>query len=118
VHLMQGMFFCCACYIHAHNSDLLPVEKDPNVRVEGAPYLPFMYVTGLLSLLSWTSFFLCTSTPTVADAALLVDHVQQAEEVRAKERAIQKVQAQFRGKTVREEETMRKRRSSVGTADI
>lgn len=117
IHFMQAVFFSCACGIHAHNSGLLPFEVDPNIRVAGKPFVPFCVVTGLLAALSWASFLLsqgATSKPT--DGAF--DHAKQAEEVRAKERAASLLQAQIRGKEVREQEALRKRRSSIGSAEI
>ena len=47
-----------------------------------------------------------------------IAHAKEAEDVKSKEAATIKLQAAVRGKAQREEETMRKRRSSVGSADL
>ena len=113
IHLMQGIFFLCACMIHLHNSKLLPFETDPNLRADEGTWVPFAGLTGLLAALSLASFALCSKY-----ASAPIDHVAEVAAVKEKEQAVVKLQAGMRAKKVREEETMRKRRSSVGSADI
>ena len=118
IHAIQGIFFFCAACIHAHNSDYLPFAMDPNMVVGGAPFAPFIGVTGLLGVLCWSSCILSLSPSRPADSSPVFEHMKQIEEVKAKEAASVKLQAALRGKAVREEDAMRKRRSSIGTADI
>jgi hypothetical protein len=113
IHLMQGIFFCCACSIHLHNAKRLPFETDPNMYVDTATWVPFAGLTGLLAALSWASFILCSKS-----GAAFVDHVAEVEAIKAKEQAVIKLQATARAKKVRGEESVRKRRSSIGSADI
>ena len=89
---------------------------DPNMIVGGAPFVPFLGVTGLLAVLCWTSFLLSVNSS--AGTPVFEDHVQQVEDVKAKEAATVKLQAALRAKSVRDEEKMRKRRSSIGSAEI
>jgi hypothetical protein len=112
VHLMQAVALTCCASIHAHNSGLLPLEVDPNLRLEGEPFLPFMAVTGALAALCWASLALSSGNIEA------VDVVKQVEEAKATEKAAQLIQASLRGKEVREQEALRKRRSSIGSAQI
>ena len=92
IHLMQGIFFVCACGIHLHNSKLLGFEVDPNLRVDESTWMPFAIMTGLLAALSWASFFV--SSKKVVE----VDFVAQAEDVKAQAAAATKLQAGLRAK--------------------
>ena len=113
VHLMQGLFFSCACAIHLHNANVLGFDVDPNMMVDRGTWVPFAGLTGLLAALSGVSFILCSKTK-----PLVVDHVAEVEAVKAKEQAAAKLQAGMRAKKVRAEESNRKRRASVGSANI
>ena len=112
VHLMQGLFFCTACGVHLHNANLLGFEVDPNLQVDGATFLPIAGLTGLLGVLSWLSFFL--SNKPVSTPGLM----EEVSAVAEKQEAATKVQAMLRAKKVRDEENMRKRRSSIGSAEL
>lgn len=112
IHLMQGIFFVCACGIHLHNSKLLGFEVDPNLRVDESTWMPFAIMTGLLAALSWASFFV--SSKKVVE----VDFVAQAEDVKAQAAAATKLQAGLRAKKVREEDSLRKRKSINATAEL
>ena len=69
-------------------------------------------MTGLLAALSWASFFV--SSKKVVE----VDFVAQAEDVKAQAAAATKLQAGLRAKKVREEDSLRKRKSINATAEL
>ena len=69
VHLMQGIFFCCACCIHMHNSKMLGFGVDPNMRAEEGTFIEITKITGLLGTLSWVSFTLCSSSSASGSSA-------------------------------------------------
>lgn len=124
VHLMQAVFFSTASSIHAHNAGLLPFEVDPNLKLDGAEFVPFMAITGVLAALSWAGFVLSKGAAAGGAAAAKLNRFthEPLSESQAKDKAARmlqgRAQARSLGKEEREKTDARKRRSSIGTAQL